>query len=434
MSPSEPTRVLQFGEGVFLRAFVDVMLDDLRRAGRFAGGVTIVKPRPNRSGQTTLDDLRRQNGAWAVALRGLRGGEPVDELRAVDVVRDALDPGTQWDEVLEVARDPALRFVFSNTTEAGIAGDPADNLDNAPPASFPAKLASVLRERFRHFGDDASKGVAVLPCELIERNGGRLRELVLKALDGDAAAGWVAKHCAFADTLVDRIVVGTPDDRAALCERLDYDDRLLVAAEPFGLFAIDGPPWLRDELPLDESSVEVVWGDVAPVRERKVRLLNGLHVVMAILGPPLGAETTREAMEHAALGPFLRATLRDEILPRVPGDPAAAWRFADQTIERMLNPHVRHRLAVIATNLAQKFEVRLSPTIRDAIAAGDVVPPRLSLALAALLEERLADAVDVPILREPRVRDAVTTARQCLTACGLQDEVDRLTAGEVSVA
>ena len=415
-----------FGEGVFLRGFVVPMLDDLRRAGKFEGGVTVVKPRPKRPGQTTLDDLRRSGGAYSVVLRGLRDGEPVNEERRVDVIRAALDSETQWPDVLAAARDPKLRYIFSNTTEQGLTAKPEDDLDASPPLSFPAKLAALLRERFGHFGNAAAAGVVVLPCELVERNGGRLRGLVLDALTDDASASWVAEHCVFADTLVDRIVVGKPDDSEA---------SLTVAAEPFGLLAIDGPDGLRDELPLHETGVDVVWGDVVPVRERKVRVLNGLHVAMAVLGPPLGLETTREAMEDERLGPFLRAMLREEILPFVAGDRDEVERFAEQTVERMLNPHIRHLLTAIAVGLPEKFVIRLEPSLRrgSATRRGGGTR-RLSLVLTVLADAAPASPTLEALLREPTVADAVAQERRELAAAGLVDRLEALTPREVQLA
>lgn len=435
------TRVLQFGEGVFLRGFVEPILDDLHRAGKLGGGVVIVKPRPNRPGQTTLSTLDRQEGVYTVLRRGLLDGERRDDARTIGVVQRALDPGTEWHDVLEVARAPDLRYVFSNTTESGIALDDADRLDGQPPASFPAKLAAVFLERWRRFGAASDKGLAVFPCELIERNGQRLRAYVLDALkrgDAKACATWVEAHCTFVNTLVDRIVTGTPEDRAAVCEKLGYDDELMVATEPYGFLAIDAPEWMRDELPLHETDLEVRWGKVQPFRERKVRMLNGMHIMMALLGPRLGLTKVRAALSDDDLGPLLRSTLQEEIAPCVPGPTEQTEQFCNQTLERLNNPFIEHALSAIAINCADKVKVRLLPTISDFTKARQTAPEGLTLALAALLlAEHPSDGVDqslqsiarqwqIDLYDLPGLADAVREAWQDLRDDNLRERLSRV--------
>lgn len=382
-----PERVLQFGGGNFLRGFIDVFIDKLNRQKLFNGRIVVVQS----TAGGRADSLNAQDGLFTVVTRGVKDGARVDESTLVASVSRGLSASSQWADVLAVARSPALRVVVSNTTEAGIALDAADTL--AAPRSFPARLAAVLYERFRAVGNDATKGLIVLPCELIERNGQTLARLVKEvAAKWDlppAFARWVESSCTFADTLVDRIVPGFPtDDAAAIGARLGYKDDLLVAAEPYHLFAIQGADKVRGELPFDQVGLNVVFvPDLAPYRERKVRILNGGHTGMALGAFLAGKDTVGQCMDDPAIRKYLdalMATILPTLSPAGSADAAELKRYAADVFERFANPFVKHQLLAISLNSSAKYKARLLPATRDAIAAGGNTGP-LAFALATLL-------------------------------------------------
>ena len=383
--PAPPERVLQFGEGVFMRAFVDWMIDELNQRGLFGGGVAVVKPRGGRA----IDVFNQQGGLFTLLTRGLKDGRPVDASRVIQCITRGLDPLTQWDELLKIARDPNVRFVFSNTTEAGIAVDADDKFDGTP-KSFPAKLTRLLYERWTAFNNPRENGWIVLPCELIENNGGVLRDLVLTTAHqwGLEAGfiGWTSTACVFCNTLVDRIVTGKPADTAAIDARLGYRDDLLDAAEPYHAFVIEGPAWVAEELPLHKAGLNVVWTDDAlPYRARKVRLLNGAHTMLAMTAFLAGHDTVRAAMDDPAFLAFVRGGLSEEIVPTLDQPREELDAFASAVLERFANPFVEHRLLAIAMNSTSKFKARLLGTLKDYVARTGQLPRRIVFALAALI-------------------------------------------------
>lgn len=411
--PAPPERVLQFGEGVFLRAFIDWMIDELNQRGLFHGGVAVVKPR----GGTSIDVFNQQDGLYTLLTRGLRDGRPVDESRVIQCVTRGIDPVTQWDDVLAIAHDPNVRFVVSNTTEAGIAVDPADAPDAVPPKSFPAKLTRLLFERWTAFAGDAH-GWIVLPCELIDDNGTTLRSLVLDTARKWALAvafiAWVQRECVFCNTLVDRIVTGRPADTAAIDARLGYKDELLNAAEPYHALVVEAPAFVADELPLHRAGLNVVWTDDAgPYRLRKVRLLNGAHTMLVSAAFLAGHDTVRQAMDDPLLRDFVRRGLFDEIIPALDQPRDELEAFATSVLERFANPFVEHRLLAIATNGTSKFKSRLVGTLKDYVAKTGRLPERVVFSLAAMIV-----FYEGKLLREHAVQDdarAVAAIQQAWT-------------------
>jgi len=384
-----PVKVLQIGEGNFLRAFVDWMLHVSRSKGWFDGAVAVVQPRP--SGRAKIEQLAAQDGLFTVVTRGLEDGRPVERREIVTVVAEAFDPYSEWERFLAFARSPELRFIVSNTTEAGLRYEPEPPGDG-PVLSFPGKVARLLHERWRAFGGDPARGLVLLPCELTERNGEALREAVLKhAADWgwpEAFREWVERHNRFLNTLVDRIVTGYPE--AELAEKWfaewGYRDAMLTTAEPYHLWAIEGPEELDDELGLRKAGLNVHYTrDLAFFRERKVRILNGAHTWMAPIGLLHGVQTVREALEHPALGPAVREAVYGEILPAMDGAGDDLAAYADSVFERFANPYIRHRLSDIAMNSLSKFRVRLLPTLVRYAERGKRIPPRLAEGLAGLL-------------------------------------------------
>ncbi len=354
MTNELPETVLQFGGGNFLRAFADAFVDDANRRGEAVGRVVVVQS--TRSG--VAEAINRQGGRYHVVVRGLRDGRAVDEVQPVGSVSRAVDAAAGWTKVREVAASPGLRYVISNTTEAGLALDPADAFPPSSPAdaprSFPAKLLDVLWHRH----DAGHNGpLAVLPCELLPENGRKLRALVLEQADRWSVPtdvrGWMSDGVAWVNSLVDRIVSGRPAAHPLLAA-----DPLLTVAEPFALWAVERDP----RVPLfDHPALQRV-ADVAPYELRKVRILNGAHTALVAHAMPMGIATVREAVEHAEVGPWLRRLLAEEVVPTIDGRVPDATAFVADTLERFGNPYLDHRLTSIAANHEAKVRTRLVPT------------------------------------------------------------------------
>lgn len=381
-----PETAVQFGTGAFLRGFVDHFVDAANRAGQFNGRVVAV----GSTGSLRDRAFTAQDGLYTLVARGLDQGVAREEIRVVGAVSRALSAATDWDAVLAVARAPELRVVFSNTTEVGIALDEGDAAALSPPRSFPGKLTRFLYERARAFDFAAERGVVVVPCELIEANGDRLRAIVLQLADrwalGAEFRAWIERAVPFCNTLVDRIVPGAPadDDAAALQASLGYRDGLLTACELYRLFVIEGDDALRARLGFaDADPGVVVTADARPYRERKVRLLNGAHTIAVSLALLAGCETVRDAMTHELVGPYVRHVMLDEIAPTLQ-DPAAE-AFAHAVLDRFANPFIRHGLFDITLQATMKMRVRVVPTIARHVARTGRPPALLALGLAAFL-------------------------------------------------
>src|SRR5687768_17156226 len=359
-----PEKAVQFGTGAFLRGFVDAFLDECNRQGRFGGRVVAIAS--TSSGRERA--LNEQNGLYTLSIQGIEQGAARQEQRIVASVSRALSAPDEWRAVLECAHNPALELVFSNTTEVGIVLDERDGPDAAPPRSFPGKLTRFLYERARAFDYDPTKGVIVIPCELIEENGERLCAIVLALAArwnlGSQFIQWIESAVPFCNTLVDRIVPGTPPpDRLAELQRmLGYRDSLLTTGEPYRLFAIEGDDEIRARLPFaSDTRGLVIATDIAPYRERKVRLLNGAHTAMVPVALLAGCETVLEAMQHPTVGRFVRRLMLDEIAPGL--DVPDAIAFAHEVLDRFGNPHIRHALLDITLQGTTKMRVRVIPSI-----------------------------------------------------------------------
>ena len=389
LESARPThvRVLQFGEGNFLRAFVDRMIDDANQRIGFDAGVRIVQPIPRGMAAT----LKEQDGLYTLILRGVAEGKTVRDVRIVRSVVDAMDPYTDFVAFLAAARDEELRFVVSNTTEAGIALNEGDRLEDAPPASFPAKVTRLLWERYRALGDRAGTGLIFLPCELIDGNGRQLeacvRETARRWALGDGFMAYLERENVFCSTLVDRIVTGYPREEAsALCAELGYEDALIDTGEPFGLWVIEGPESVAEQFPLDKAGCPVVFTrDVTPYRTRKVRMLNGAHTTIVCAGYLAGLDTVRDCMMDEQMRAFLTRALYGEIMDQLPLERADLEAFAQAMLERFENPFNRHMLLSIALNSVSKFTARVLPSIKAYLAAKGRLPQCLSLGLAALI-------------------------------------------------
>jgi tagaturonate reductase len=319
-SRKKPIGILQIGDGNFLRGFADWMIDIANDAGLINGEVTLVQPLP----QGIAELMNAQDGLYTVLLRGVQNGKPVDSRRVVSCVKNALNPYAQWDAMLAIARNPALRFVISNTTEAGIAYAEEALVDQQCPANFPAKVAALLLARYQVLGESRAPGLVFLPCELIEANGAKLAACVLRYAEAwklpAEFAAWVKASNVFCNTLVDRIVPGFPaGDAEALYAQLGYTDPLLVAAEPFHLWVIEAPDGIAEEFPLHKAGLDVVWtDDLSPYRTRKVRILNGAHTASSLAAFSAGLDTVRSMTEDPVVSKYLAQVMFDEIVPFVP--------------------------------------------------------------------------------------------------------------------
>ncbi|MFG1173287.1 tagaturonate reductase [Erwiniaceae bacterium CAU 1747] len=380
-------RVIQFGEGNFLRAFIDWQLDLLNQHTDLDAGVVVVRPR-NAAAKRSLNS---QQGLYTTLIRGINDqGNVVSEARLIRSVNREIHPVDDYEAFLALARSPEMKFVFSNTTEAGICLDAGDTPDSAPPASFPAKLTRLLLERWRHFDGATDKGWVILPCELIDDNGAVLRERVLHQAHAwqlpAAFCLWVEQSNTFCSTLVDRIVTGYPDDAADLHAELGYHDDYLVAGEVYYQLIIAGPAWLTQALRLDQLPLNIrLVDDIAPYKARKVAILNGAHTAMVPVAFLAGLDTVGEAMDDADIADFIDATLRQEIIPTLSQPPEELNTFADAVLNRFRNPFIRHQLSAIALNGMTKFRTRLLPALLTQIERRGAPSPRLSFALAALL-------------------------------------------------
>ncbi len=382
-----PERCFQFGEGNFLRAFVDWMIDVLNERGLFGGSVVVAQPIPG--GHAAA--VSAQDGLYTVLTRGIQNGQPLDRRRIVTAVSRALNPYEEWERTVECFRNPTLRFVFSNTTEAGIAMAEEPHEPTRCPKSFPAKVAALLYERYKFFGGHADRGLVFLPCELIERNGDKLREITLRHAErwglGADFARWASECNYFLNTLVDRIVPGYPrDEIERLTDELGYADSLIAAAELFHLWVIEGPKRLADELPFDRAGLNVVWtDDLTPYRTRKVYILNGAHTTCSLAAFLGGIDAVREMVEDPLFGRFVRQAIFDEIVPFVPLDEREKLDYANAVLERFRNPFIRHELLSISLNSVSKWKVRTLPSVLAFVRRHGTAPKLLSFSLAALI-------------------------------------------------
>jgi tagaturonate reductase len=382
-----PERVVQFGEGNFLRGFADWMIDEVNSRQLFRGQVLVAQP----IRQGMAGALNAQDGVYTLLMRGVQNGKVVEARRIITATRRAVNPYEQWSELVKAFRSLDVRFVVSNTTEAGIAYVPEAFAHGICPESFPAKVAALLYERYVAVHGDPKRGLIFLPCELIDRNGDNLRRTVLEHAQNWALPGafiaWVREANYFLNTLVDRIVPGYPRAEAdKLRAELGYDDKLIVAAEYFHLWVIEGPKHLADELPFAKAGLNVVWtDDLTPYRTRKVRVLNGAHTASVLAAYIAGLDTVRDMVDDPVFGPFVTRAVFDEILPTVALPDAEKRAYAESVLERFRNPFVRHELISIALNSVSKWKVRVLPSLLDYQKVKGTIPPALAFSLAALM-------------------------------------------------
>ena len=389
--PLHPERMIQFGEGNFMRAFVDWQLQQMNNQGLFNGSAVLVQPIEQGLGGF----MAAQDNLYTVLLNGIMGQQPVNSREIISSVSRVINPYTDYEAYLALAENDELEFITSNTTEAGIAYLPGDRADDAPPKSFPGKLTALLHRRYQL----GKKGFVIIPCELIDRNGEKLREIVERyAADwnlGEEFLQWLNAENTFCCSLVDRIVPGYPRDKAAELEaELGYLDNLMVTAEPFLFWVIEGPASLAERLPLAEAGLNVVvTSDMTPYRERKVHLLNGPHTAMVPLGLMAGLATVEDVMNDGTFSRYVRELIEEELIPMLDLPAAELLSYAEAVQERFKNPFIRHELTSISLNSISKFKTRLLPVLLRYQQERGKLPERITLAFAALLLSYRGDRV-----------------------------------------
>ncbi len=403
-----PERVLQFGEGNFLRCFVDWMFNELNKKANFNGSIVVVQPIE----MGMVDMLNAQDGLYTLYLRGLQNGKVENYHETINIISRGLNPYTQFNEFIKTAENPDMRFVISNTTEAGIAYRAEDKASDTPPASYPAKLAVWLYHRYKTFNGDATKGIHIIPCELIDKNAYYLKKHILQLSADwkfeDGFIAWINSACTFSNTLVDRIVPGYPRERITeIIAELGYEDKQVVEGEPFHLWVIEAGEELEKELPFPSIGLNVLYvKDVTPYKVRKVRILNGVHTALVPVAYLYGIDTVRESMEDAVVGKFIKDALFDEIIPTLDLPIQELQAFAAAVLERFSNPFIKHLLMSISLNSWAKFETRVLPSLLEFIKRKGSVPKHLSFSLAATIafykgkrgEESIAIKDDADIL------------------------------------
>ncbi|WP_320129136.1 tagaturonate reductase [uncultured Sphaerochaeta sp.] len=387
---TRPERVLQFGEGNFLRAFVDWQVDLLNEKTDFNGNVVLVQPLERGMGEM----INAQKGLYTTILRGIREGAPFEQYRTIDCVSRCLNPykTEEFVQYQPLADSTDLRFIISNTTEAGITYRSGDSLEDTPQSSFPGKICAFLFRRFKTFAGATDKGIILIPCELIENNGDTLKKTVKQFASewnlGQAFITWLDEACDFCNSLVDRIVPGYPkQEAAALCQILGYQDNLLDSAELFYLWVIEcHKEFHEDELPLKAAALNVIWThDMSFYRDRKVRILNGSHTMMALAAYQCGLETVEECIHDSLLYQFLYAGIFDEIIPSMEATREILEPYATEVLERFQNPYLRHQLLSISLNSIRKFKNRDLPSLLGFIEKNNRLPQHLVFSLAALI-------------------------------------------------
>ena len=399
-----PIKVVQFGEGNFLRAFVDYMIDIANESGNFDGDIVLIKPIEFGN----LENFRAQDCQYTVSLRGNVNGEGKKINRIVTSVAGAVDAIGEYDEYMKLAEIDTLRFVVSNTTEAGIVYVPEDRYEMTPPSSFPAKLTKFLHHRFETFDGASDKGLVMLPVELIDDNGMHLKECVLKQIENWGLSAdfkkWVEDSCVFTQTLVDRIVTGYPKaTEEKEWEELGYIDRIMVTGEPFALWVIESDKDISKEFDLPGAGLPVVFTkDHHPYKQRKVRILNGAHTSFVLMAYLMGKDIVRDSMNDDDIRNFMNATIYDEVIPTLtlPEDDLKA--FASEVVNRFNNPFVDHALLAISLNSVSKWRARCMPSFLGYVEKFGKLPVHLTFSIAALIEFYKGTEIEGGVLKGNR--------------------------------
>jgi tagaturonate reductase len=400
-------KVLQFGSGNFLRGFADWIIDKMNKETNFNGSIVIVQS----TGSNSNKSLNDQDGLFTLYLKEEREGKEYSEHRVINSISRTISTFNEYEEYLKIAENPEMRFIISNTTEAGIAFAPDDKLNSLPQQSFPGKLTAFLYKRYKYFKGALDKGFIIIPCELIHRNGDMLKEIVLKYAKlwelEEKFIKWIGEANTFCCSLVDRVVSGFPKrDAEGIFTQLGYVDKFIVEAEFFHQWVIEGPQWIKEEFPCNIEGLNVqIVEDVNSYRTRKVRLLNGVHTALMPVGYLYGLYTVRASVEDDVIGKYMKETIFKEIIPTLSESKDELEHFAASLIKRFKNPAIDHELMSISLNSMSKFQARVLPTIAEYYEIYKELPKNLVFSLAALIkfysgvrngeEIKLRDASDI---------------------------------------
>jgi len=382
-----PERIIQFGEGNFLRAFVDWIIFNMNNKADFNSSVVIVQPLAN----GMIDMLNDQDGLYHLNLQGLDKGKAVDSIELIDVVSRCLNPYSQFQDYLKLAENPDMRFVISNTTEAGIAFDDSCKPDDAPASSFPGKLTQLLFHRFKTFNGAMDKGLIMLPCELIFHNGTELKKCIEQYIAlwnlGEEFKQWFEKACGVYCTLVDRIVPGYPRDTInEILEKVQLEDKMVVKAEIFHLWVIEAPESVAKEFPADKAGLNVLFvPSEKPYHDRKVTLLNGPHTVMSPVAYLSGIDTVSEGLKDEVIAKFVDKVMFKELLETLDLPKAELEKFGADVLDRFKNPFVKHFYTSIMLNSFPKFKTRDLPGLKIYLERKGELPLGLVLGLAGII-------------------------------------------------
>lgn len=385
--PERKIKIMQFGEGNFLRAFVEWILQDLNDKGAIEASVAVVQPMPF----GRVKELADQDGLYTLRLEGIDNGENVRKSQIIDVIGDCINPFTEYEKYLKYGESEDLQVIISNTTEAGIAVDASDTDFSKCPKSFPGKLLALLKRRYDRFKGDMNKGLAIIPCELIDDNGDELYRCLTKLAKinkmDEKFIEWMQTANHFTSTLVDRIVPGYPKNEIeAIQKETGYIDNNVVKGEVFHLWVLKKEPFIQKVLPADKTGLNVIFADdIHPYKQRKVKILNGSHTALVPVAYLCGIDTVGEAMNDKTIGKFVKDFIFGEVNPTIdlPADQMTA--FANSVIERYKNPYIRHELMSIALNSTTKFRTRLLPTLLDYVKIKGKLPQHLLFSLASLI-------------------------------------------------
>ena len=381
---ARPIKFIQFGEGNFLRAFADYMIDCTNKANLLDAGVCVFNLRKSGS----VEKIKKQNFKYNLISRGIENSKVSTKITEINAIVDALNPYEDFEKFINLATLPELRFVISNSTEAGIYFDNKDSASDKPPTSFPAKLTLLLKKRFDFFGGDNSKGLIVLPCELLERNGDALKDCILQYCTlwnfSEEFKTWLEKSCVFCNTLVDRIVSGKPSENETDKTVIALNDPLAVVAEPYMLWAIEAPSFVEDELPFKKCGLNVVFtNNITPFRNRKVMLLNAPHTLLSAIGLQMGINTVFEAVSNQDILQFLQIVMNNELAKTLSLPTEDLQNFSAEVLDRFRNPFLEHFLKSIANNAIAKCSVRVVVPLEKYINDFAKIPHAMAFGLAA---------------------------------------------------
>ncbi len=383
-----PEKILQFGEGNFLRAFSDWMVDNANNNGDYKGSIVVCQP----ISKGLSDLINSQNGIYTLVMRGIDRNMPSENIQKITSISRCINPYEDYEALLSIARSESLEVVISNTTEAGISYCGTDKKSDKPPSSFPAKVTALLYERYTFFSGDVNKGLLFLPVELIDQNGDKLKSIVIRyakewELDTEFIE-WIERANEFTNTLVDRIVTGYPKDQIDYFDNLlKYKDNLIVTSELFNLWVIEGNSKFKEIFPIHKNVANVIWThDVTPYKTRKVKILNGAHTATVLAAYLSGLETVKDFMDDPIFFTYLNNLISNEIIPTINMPETELKSYAKDVLVRFKNPYVEHKLLDISLNSCSKFTTRCLPTLLDYYNNKKTLPENLCFAFASLIK------------------------------------------------